>query len=123
MGFALWTDAGLAWAAGTSEYRAMGAAVVSDTDLFRAADFRPRVGQALPPATFAGHFASLGQINDYLVKRRRPSQQKVSQGVPLQPRMVRRHGAGQVKLSGSNVIDRSTVPALHVSFVWRRRKS
>jgi len=73
MGFALWTDAGLAWAAGTSEYRAMGAAVVSDTDLFRAADFRPRVGQALPPATFIGHFASLGQINDYLTKRRKPA--------------------------------------------------
>jgi hypothetical protein len=71
MGFALWTDAGLAWAAGTSEYRAMGAAVVSDTDLFRTADFRPRVGQALPPATFVGHFASLGQINDYLTKRRK----------------------------------------------------
>ena len=71
MGFALWTDTGLAWAAGTSEYRAMGVAVVSDTDLFRAADFRHRVKLVLPPATFVGHFASLGQINDYLTKRRK----------------------------------------------------
>ena len=70
MGFALWTDAGLAWAAGTSEYRSMGAAVVSDTDLFRAADFRPGRRPAVSSPTFAGHFASLGQINDYLVKAR-----------------------------------------------------
>jgi hypothetical protein len=70
MGFALWTDAGLAWAAGTSEYRAMGAAVVSDTDLFRAADFWPNRRPPASSLTFAGHFASLGQINDYLVKAR-----------------------------------------------------
>ena len=70
MGFTLWTDGDLAWAAGTYEYRAMGAAVVSATDLFRAADFR---ATRRPPAallSFAGNFASLGQINDYLVKAR-----------------------------------------------------
>ena len=71
MGFALWTDAELAWAAGTSEYRAMGTAVVSRTDLFRAADFR--ASRRLPHRSlrFIGHFASLGQINGYLIEARR----------------------------------------------------
>jgi len=73
MGFALWTDAELAWAAGTSEYRAMGAAVVSITDLFRAADFRANRRPPASSLTFAGHFASLGQMNAYLMKARRPA--------------------------------------------------
>ena len=78
MGFALWTDVGLAWAAGTSEYRAMGAAVISDTDLFRAADFRPNRRPPASSLTFRGHFASLGQINDYLVKARgRPGTRRI----------------------------------------------
>ncbi len=68
VGFALWTDAGLAWAAGTSEYRATGAAVVANTDLFRAADFRGNRRSPVSSLTFAGHFASLGQVNAYLVK-------------------------------------------------------
>ena len=71
MGFALWTDRDLAWAAGTSEYRAMGAAVVSNTDLFRAADFRNNRRPPVSSLTFAGHFASLGQVNSYL-RRSRP---------------------------------------------------
>lgn len=66
MGFALWTSADLAWAAGTYEYRAMGAAVVSATDLFRAADFRPTRRPPAASLSFSGNFASLGQINDYL---------------------------------------------------------
>lgn len=70
MGFALWTGAGLAWAAGTAEYRAMGSAVVSDTDLFRGADFRPNRRPPVYSLNFAGHFASLGHINDYLIRGR-----------------------------------------------------
>jgi hypothetical protein len=76
MGFALWTDADLAWAAGTSEYRAMGAAVVSNTDLFRAADFRSNRRPPTPLLTFAGHFASLGQVNAHLKKNRRREPQQ-----------------------------------------------
>ncbi|MGD0499447.1 MAG: hypothetical protein ABSC23_13530 [Bryobacteraceae bacterium] len=71
MGFALWTDPELAWATGTSEYRALGVAVISNTDLFRAADFRAaRRPPSGPALRFAGHFASLGQINAYLRRNR-----------------------------------------------------
>ena len=42
MGFALWTDGERAWAQGTSEYRAMGVAVIAASDLFRNRDFHPR---------------------------------------------------------------------------------
>ena len=35
MGFYLWVDDGLAWAQGTYEYRPMGTAVISASDLFR----------------------------------------------------------------------------------------
>jgi hypothetical protein len=49
----------------------MGAAVVSATDLFRAADFRPVRRVPASALAFAGHFASLGQINDYLMRSRR----------------------------------------------------
>jgi hypothetical protein len=49
----------------------MGAAVISDTDVFRAADFRS--GRRAPPVSspdFVGHFASLGQINAHLRQAR-----------------------------------------------------
>jgi hypothetical protein len=73
MGFYLWIDRDLAWAQGTYEYRPMGAAVVSKSDLFRRRDFSPR-RKAAPPldAEFAGQFASLGHLNAQLRKRRRP---------------------------------------------------
>lgn len=71
MGYALWVDREVAWAAGTVEYRALGAAVISNTDLFRATDFKRDLR---PPAfsdpSFAGYFASLGHANRYLSKRR-----------------------------------------------------
>lgn len=72
MGFAVWKDEELAWAAGTSEYRAMGVAVVANTDLFRHADFR-NGARRRPPlgAPFIGYFASLGHVNQYL-KQTRP---------------------------------------------------
>ena len=72
MGFTLWVDRELAWAAGTYEYRAMGVAVISNTDLFRGADFR--AGRRAPPRsspTYAGDFASLGHVNAFLLEQRR----------------------------------------------------
>jgi hypothetical protein len=79
MGFALWTEAELAWAAGTSEYRATGVAVISRTDLFRPADFRrDRRAPRGSSVEFAGHFASIGQVNAYLIRQRgkRPSRRR-----------------------------------------------
>ena len=71
VGFVLWLDEQTAWAAGTYEYRAMGAAVIARTDLFRASDFHR---DRRPPRTcddsFIGQFASLGHVNDYLRRTR-----------------------------------------------------
>jgi hypothetical protein len=67
MGYALWIDHDLAWAQGTSEYRAQGVAVVAATDLFRARDFRARRRlPRLPAAAYRGMFASVGALNLYL---------------------------------------------------------
>lgn len=77
MGFALWLDGELAWAQGTHEYRPMGAAVIHAGGVFTPRDFRPslRAPGRLDPR-FAGFFASLGELNDWLERRRRrePSQ-------------------------------------------------
>ena len=73
MGFALWIDErnGLAWAQGTHEYRPMGAAVISATDLFRARDFRPwRRSPRHLRKSFAGFFGSLEELNVRLRLRR-----------------------------------------------------
>ncbi len=71
MGFVLWIDGDLAWAMGTHEYRPMGAAVIAVTDLFAARDFSP---QRQPPLEnhpgFAGRFASIGDVNGYLLRLR-----------------------------------------------------
>lgn len=72
MGFTLWLDRDLAWAQGTYEYRAMGAAVISATDLFRRRDFDPR-RRPPPDAEYIGQFASLGHLNHHLVRRRKRS--------------------------------------------------
>ena len=67
MGFALWVKDGVARAEGTHEYRPMGVALISVTDLFRARDFRPRRTQTETPARdFAGFFASITHLNHYL---------------------------------------------------------
>ena len=72
MGFYLWVDRDLAWAQGTYEYRPMGTAVISASDLFRRRDFSPRRKvQAPRDAEFAGQFASLGHLNTQLQKRRK----------------------------------------------------
>ena len=71
MGFFLWLDDDLAWAQGTYEYRPMGTAVISASDLFRRRDFDPRRKRRPPPrAVFEGQFASLGHMNAHLEARR-----------------------------------------------------
>lgn len=71
MGFALWLDGELAWAQGTHEYRPMGAAVIHAGGVFTPRDFRPslRAPGRLDPR-FAGFFASLGEMNDWLERHR-----------------------------------------------------
>jgi hypothetical protein len=71
MGFYLWLDEQFAWAQGTYEYRPMGAAVISNTDLFRRRDFSARRPPRAPrSAQYAGQFASLGHLNQQLKKKR-----------------------------------------------------
>ena len=70
MGFALWTSKGLAWAQGTHEYKPMGVAVISATDLFRARDFKPSRRAPGENAPYVGLFASLVDLNDWLGKKR-----------------------------------------------------
>ena len=71
MGFALWIDDDRAWAQGTSEYRALGSAVIAVTDLFEPRDFRPgRRPPVIGHRNFAGLFASVGDLNQYLLARR-----------------------------------------------------
>ena len=74
MGFALWVDNEnrLAWAQGTQEYRAMGAAVVAITGQFRRRDFHQ--ARRCPPqleTSFAGFFGSLEEVNVRLRSRHR----------------------------------------------------
>lgn len=71
MGFHLWMDGGLAWAQGTYEYRPMGVAVISASDLFRRRDFDPR--RRLPrsgTSIYVGQFASIGHLNQTLQRQR-----------------------------------------------------
>jgi hypothetical protein len=70
VGFALWTDSGLAWAQGTHEYKPMGTAVISTTDLFRPRDFHPSRSVPEKAATYVGLFASIVDLNGWLEKRR-----------------------------------------------------
>ena len=74
MGFYLWVDDEVAWAQGTYEYRPLGAAVISVSDLFRRRDFDARrKPQPAGTAVFEGQFASLGHLNARLTSRRRPA--------------------------------------------------
>jgi len=68
VGFYLWLEGDLAWAQGAYEYRPMGAAVISASDLFRRRDFSPR-RIARPPA-WARQYASLGHLNAQLQELR-----------------------------------------------------
>ncbi len=79
MGFALWIDAEIAWAQGIHEYRPMGVAIIAATDLFSARDFKPRrPSRPRNDAAFAGLFASLEQVNRFLVERRSQGRGKKS---------------------------------------------
>ena len=71
MGFALWTANGLAWAQGTHEYRPMGVAVISTTDLFRTRDFRRARKIPEGAAGYVGLFASIVDLNTWLKVHRR----------------------------------------------------
>ncbi len=77
MGFELWVEHEVAWAAGTYEYRAMGVAAISKTQLFRPRDFMRR-GRLpdLPRSSYAGHFASIGHMNEHLLGLRKPSRKR-----------------------------------------------
>ena len=71
MGFHLWTDGEVAWAQGSYEYRPMGAAVISSSDLFKRRDFSARRAPPRPgAAVYVGQFASIGQLNQELQRRR-----------------------------------------------------
>ncbi|MGH7247968.1 MAG: hypothetical protein ACREH9_07675 [Pseudomonadota bacterium] len=71
MAFALWVNDDLAWAQGTHEYRPMGVAVIASSDLFGARAFVARRRAPSPrEPTFIGLFASLGEMNAYLGRRR-----------------------------------------------------
>jgi hypothetical protein len=75
VGFALWVGVETAWAQGTHEYRPMGSAVIGVRGVFAPRDFH---GRAKAPSRadprFTGHFASLGQMNDFLARFRTRSQ-------------------------------------------------
>jgi len=78
MGFALWIDGELAWAQGVHEYRPMGAAVIAVTDRFRHRDFVPtRRPPSRAAPTYAGLFASLGDLNAYLGDGSQASEKKL----------------------------------------------
>jgi hypothetical protein len=71
MGFALYRKDLVLWAAGTHEYRPMGAAAIAASDLFRQRDFKPaNVAPLETEAEFLGFFASIVDLNDYLLRRR-----------------------------------------------------
>jgi hypothetical protein len=83
MGFALWIDNQQAWAAGTHEYRPMGAAVIAENGCFRARDFsRDRRAPGRRHPSFIGLFGSLEEVNVFLRKRpaaRRPPSDAIRQ--------------------------------------------
>jgi hypothetical protein len=72
MGFALWIEGDVVTAAGTHEYRPMGVASIASNGTFTVRDF---VRRRRPPSrladNFAGYFASLGEMNDWLAQRQR----------------------------------------------------
>ena len=71
MGYALYRKDKILWAAGTHEYRPMGAAAIAATDLFRPGDFTPAIkAPQEKEAEFLGFFASIVDLNDYLTRQR-----------------------------------------------------
>jgi hypothetical protein len=71
MGYALYRKDRILWAAGTHEYRPMGTAAIAATDLFRPRDFKPAIkAPAENEAEFLGFFASIPDLNHFLMRRR-----------------------------------------------------
>jgi hypothetical protein len=71
MGYALYRKEGVLFAAGTHEYRPMGVAAISITDLFRPRDFTPKIpAPREKEVEFLGFFASIVDLNDYLLRTR-----------------------------------------------------
>lgn len=90
MGFALWLDEETAWAQGTHEYRPMGVAVLHPSGAFTPRDFRRSLqAPSRYDASFAGFFASLGEMNDWLAQRR--GGRRRSQDSAGRPRRVPTH--------------------------------
>jgi hypothetical protein len=90
MGFALWIDGDTLWAAGTHEYRPMGAAVAGAGSSFTPRDFRRYLKP--PPRydpRFAGLFASLGDLNDFLRRRIRRAPRSQLFTINFKPRKNR----------------------------------
>ncbi|MBI4889250.1 MAG: hypothetical protein HY821_01415 [Acidobacteria bacterium] len=90
MGFALWIEQDTLWAAGTHEYRPMGAAVVAAGSAFTTRDFSRYLKP--PPRhdpRFAGLFASLGELNHFLARRRRRHSTSKTFFVDYKPRKNR----------------------------------
>ncbi len=78
MGFAMWVDKEVTWAQGTHEYRPMGVAIISVSDYYRQRDFDSnRKTPSRDRRLFAGFFASIDHMNEYLeAQRRRPMPRK-----------------------------------------------
>jgi hypothetical protein len=68
VGFYLWLEGDLAWAQGAYEYRPLGAAVISASDLFQRRDFSAR--RLARPSAWARQYASLGHLNAQLEELR-----------------------------------------------------
>lgn len=72
MGFALWHQPPLLLCSGTHEYRPMGTAIIGDQGIFDPRDF---IARRSPPRRdkdgFVGYFASLNDVNRYLVRDNR----------------------------------------------------
>jgi len=72
MGFALWIDKEMTWAQGTHEYRPMGVAIISLSDYFRPRDFHAlRQTPSRDRQLFAGFFASIDHMNEFLERGRK----------------------------------------------------
>ena len=71
MGFAVYASDDQLWAKGTHEYRPMGVGVIAGSSVFTPRDFhRRRQPPDASQARFIGFFASLGDINGFLLKHR-----------------------------------------------------
>ncbi len=71
MGYMLYRKDRILWAAGTHEYRPAGVAAIAATDLFRPRDFSTSIkAPHEKEAEFLGFFASIVDLNDYIMRQR-----------------------------------------------------